>query len=65
MRKYFDEKYLAGIKRLNNKGQVYYKLDVTTEHNVYRIKFNSQGLLMEKVMEPIFDGILDETGVGD
>ena len=65
MKKYFDQKDLSGIKRLKNKGQVYYKLDITTENNVYRLKFNSKGLLMEKVMEPLFDNILDETGVGD
>jgi hypothetical protein len=65
MRKYFDEKDMTGIKQLKTKGQVCYTLDVTTEHNIYHLKFNSQGLLIEKVMEPLFEGILDETGVGD
>ncbi|HLG35428.1 MAG TPA: hypothetical protein VI757_11155 [Bacteroidia bacterium] len=65
MKKYFEVKNLYDIKRMMKSGQVYFKVDVTTEKNIYRLRFNAQGFLMEKVMEPLFDSIFDETGVGD
>jgi hypothetical protein len=65
LKKYFDGKDFSKPKLVKRGGQVYYKIDVNTGTNIYRLKFSSLGLLMEKVMEPLFDTWLDETGTGD
>ena len=65
MKRYFEGQDLSNLKLVKKGGQVFYKIDVNKGSNIYRMKFNSQGLLMEKVMEPVFDSVFDETGVGD
>jgi hypothetical protein len=65
LKRYFDGQDLSALKFVKKGGQMYYKIDVNTGSNIYRMKFSLQGLLMEKVMEPVLDTVFDETGVGD
>ncbi|HLG33861.1 MAG TPA: hypothetical protein VI757_03190 [Bacteroidia bacterium] len=62
---HFDNASLNDIKKVRRNGQIFYQIVIDTVGNIYRIKFNSDGYLVQKVMEPVFDTVLDETGVGD
>ncbi|OFY88003.1 MAG: hypothetical protein A3F72_08520 [Bacteroidetes bacterium RIFCSPLOWO2_12_FULL_35_15] len=62
----FREDFLTEIKKTTtNDGKVIYKVDVSNEDQLYHLKFNSKGLLMEKEMEPILELDIDEYGVVD
>ena len=65
VKKYFDEANLYDIKKVRPKGLVCYELEIITGASIYRMMFDKNGLLIEKVMEPLFDSVFDETGVGD
>lgn len=66
LKRHYDKKYMKDVKKAKRNGQVFYQLNIETENNIYRLKFNSDGYLLLKVMEPLIgSGVFEEYGGGD
>ena len=54
IKKNFHEDYLTDISNVkNDKGIEFFYVDVTNQENVYHLKFNAQGQLIEKDIESV------------
>lgn len=66
LKRHYNKSYFKDVKKIKRNGQVFYHVNIEKENNIFRIKFNSDGYLMQKVMEPIIDaGVVEEYGGGD
>ena len=52
IRKNFRDDYLTQIREVHEKnGEVYYFVDISHDDNLYHLKFNSRGVLVQQELE--------------
>jgi hypothetical protein len=53
---YYQEDLISNIEILQGEnGMATYDIDISGDSSVYHLKFNSSGVLIEKITEPLFD----------
>jgi hypothetical protein len=66
IRRYFDKELLTEIKiSQNNDGAVHYLVNISQDNTLYHLKFNSEGVLVQKESEPLIELLDDETEITD
>jgi hypothetical protein len=60
---HFDEEFFTDIRKsLDSNGKTIYNVEISSDGSLYKLKFNSEGKLIENEMDSLFESEEDEYG---
>lgn len=56
LKNHFDSPFISDVKRIKDKrGNIFYKVNVSDEDTLYRLRFNQEGAMILKETEPLIE----------
>lgn len=66
IKRFFDKEFLTEIKTSKDKkGMIFYHVNVSQDNTLYHLKFNTEGILVQKDSEPLMELLDDEDEIAD
>jgi hypothetical protein len=56
LKNHFDQPFISDVQRVKDKrGNVFFKVNVSDENTLYRLRFNEEGAMILKETEPLIE----------